>query len=49
MKTTKPRVVTVFPKGTIVKFDGIPCELLTDVPYYSATFQKVAEKKEKQT
>jgi hypothetical protein len=30
--------ITYFPKGTVVKFNGIPCELLCDVPYYSATF-----------
>jgi hypothetical protein len=30
--------ITYFPKGTVVKFNGIPCELLSDVPYYSATF-----------
>ena len=41
----KSRVITVFPKGTIVKYDGIPCELLEDTTYYSATFQKVAEDK----
>lgn len=35
----KKRTVTVFPMGTIVKFDGIPCELLRDTPFYSATFQ----------
>lgn len=49
METRKSRVVTIFPKGTIVKFDGTPCELLSDVPYYSATFQKVADAKRKQT
>lgn len=31
--------ITVFPKGTIVKFNGIPCQLLQDTPYYSRTFQ----------
>lgn len=30
--------ITVFPKGTIVKYNGIPCELLQDVAYYSETF-----------
>ncbi len=31
--------VLVFPKGTVVKFDGIPCELLQDTPYESATIR----------
>lgn len=35
---TKERVM-VFPKGSIVKFDGIPCELLQDTPYESAHFR----------
>jgi hypothetical protein len=29
---------TAFPKGTIVKYGGVPCELLQDTPYYSKTF-----------
>ena len=29
--------VLCFPKGTVVKYDGIPCELLKDTPYYSET------------
>ena len=33
------QIITVFPKGTIVKYGGVPCELLCDTPYYSATFQ----------
>jgi len=33
----KLNVITVFPKGTIVKFAGIPCELLEEVSYQSAT------------
>jgi len=32
-------IPTMFPKGTIVKFNGIPCELLQDTPYYSETFK----------
>lgn len=32
-------VITVFPKGTIVTYNGIPCELLCDTPYYSETFR----------
>lgn len=31
--------VLVFPKGTIVKYGGIPCELLQDTPYESATIR----------
>ena len=31
-------ISTIFPKGTIVKFDGIPCKLLRDTPFYSETF-----------
>ena len=38
------KVVTVFPKGTVVKFNNIPCELLQDTPYYSETFQQLAKK-----
>lgn len=36
--------ITYFKKGTIVKCDGIPCELLSDVPYYSATFGSDVDK-----
>ena len=25
----------IFPKGTVVKMGGIPCELLQDTPFYS--------------
>lgn len=35
----KKKIVTVFPKGTVVKYKGIPCELLQDTPYYSETFR----------
>lgn len=41
------RVVTVFPKGTVVKYGDIPCELLADAPYYSATFQRVADERQR--
>lgn len=34
-----PQIITVFPKGTIVKYGGVPCELLQDTPYYSETIQ----------
>ncbi len=37
------RVVTAFPAGTIVKYNGIPCELLEDTPYYSATYRPTTE------
>ena len=30
---------TAFPKGTIVKYNGIPCKLLQDTPYYSETYK----------
>lgn len=33
------KVVAIFPKGTIVKYNEIPCKLLQDTPYYSETFQ----------
>lgn len=29
--------LTYFPKGTVIHYQGIPCELLSDVPYYSET------------
>ena len=32
-------IPTAFPKGTIVHYKGIPCELLQDTPYYSETFK----------
>ncbi|KKL28436.1 hypothetical protein LCGC14_2375170 [marine sediment metagenome] len=32
-------IPTMFPKGTIVKFNGVPCELLQDTPYFSGTFK----------
>ena len=32
------KTVTVFPKGTIVKYYGVPCELLEDCMFYSANF-----------
>lgn len=32
--------VLVFPKGTVVKFDGIPCLLLQDTPYESEHFRQ---------
>jgi len=32
-------IPTMFPKGTVVKFNSIPCELLQDTPYYSETFK----------
>lgn len=32
------RIITVFPKGTVVSYNGVPCELLCDTPYYSATY-----------
>ncbi len=32
-------IPTLFPKGTVVKFRGVPCELLQDTPYYSETFK----------
>ncbi len=35
--------VTVFPAGTVVHYKGIPCELLSDTPYYSATIRPAAE------
>jgi len=39
-KTDKfKKVVLVFPKGTIVKFGGIPCLLLQDTPYESEHYQ----------
>ena len=38
------RVVTVFPKGTVIKYDGLPCELLQDTPYYTETIQRQAER-----
>lgn len=38
------RVQTIFPAGTVVKCNGIPCELPEDTPYYSATFQAEAER-----
>ena len=34
---------TAFPEGTIVKYDGIPCRLLQDTPYYCATFSQRPE------
>ena len=34
----KKRVVTVFPKDTIVKYNGVPCRLLEDTKYYSESF-----------
>lgn len=34
----EPRIITVFPKGTVVSYNGVPCELLCDTPYYSATY-----------
>ena len=30
---------TAFPRGTVVHYNGIPCELLDDTPYYSATIE----------
>jgi len=30
---------TAFPKGTIIHYEGIPCELLQDTPYYSETIK----------
>ena len=39
----KTKIITVFPKGTVVKFEGVPCALLQDTPYYSATFNRGAE------
>ena len=45
-KETRPMIkerVLVFPKGTVVKFDGIPCELLQETPYESAYFRAKAE------
>ena len=38
-RRVESKVVTVFPKGTVVKYNGIPCELLRDTPYYSETFK----------
>ena len=37
-------IPTFFPKGTIVKYNGIPCELLQDTPYYSETFKGKKER-----
>lgn len=37
MRKKTNKVVTVFPKGTVVKYDGLPCELLQDTPYYCET------------
>lgn len=34
-----PHRVLVFPAGTIVKFNGVPCLLLRDSPYESETFK----------
>ena len=30
---------TAFPRGTIVHYMGVSCELLEDVPYYSETLE----------
>ena len=34
----------MFPKGTIVHYGGIPCELLNDTPYESETFRVASRK-----
>lgn len=43
IRSDKSNTVLVFPKGTIVKFAGIPCELLRDTPYESAHFRSCSE------
>jgi hypothetical protein len=37
------RLPTSFPRGTVVHYNGIPCELLDDTPYYSATIEAARE------
>jgi len=37
------QVVTVFPRGTVVKYRGLPCELLQDTPYHTETIQRQAD------
>jgi hypothetical protein len=37
------KLPTAFPRGTIVHYNGIPCELLTDTPYYSETIEAARE------
>ena len=32
-------IPTAFPKGTIIHYRGVPCELLQETPYYSETFR----------
>jgi hypothetical protein len=36
----KEEIILIFPKGTVVKFDGIPCELLHDTAYESNFFRQ---------
>ena len=33
------KLPTAFPRGTVVHYMGVPCELLADVPYYSETLE----------
>ena len=40
-------IPTAFPEGTIVKYNGVPCELLQDTPYYSETFKGKKDKVER--
>ena len=37
------KLPTSFPRGTVVHYNGIPCELLDDTPYYSATIEAARE------
>lgn len=37
MAENKDRMVTAFPAGTVVHYRGVPCQLLSVTPYYSAT------------
>ncbi len=46
-KQTKPKSILVFPKGTVVKYDGIPCELLDDTPYESGHYRAAMQKTHK--
>ena len=40
-RKSKPKsVLPVFPKGTVVVYGGVPCELLESVAFYSATYQQ---------
>lgn len=38
-KSNDSNRVLVFPKGAIVKFDGLPCELLQDTAYECETIR----------